>query len=77
MAIDAVLLNRNLEHLAGRGAVDIAALGKDLLTPLFTGKPCDDTGFDSRKVCHQKLSAFSGNKGSTDELGKSIRHIFV
>ena len=77
MSIDAVFLHRDLEHLRCRGAVDISAFGEDILTPFFTGKPCNDTGLNSRKVSHQKLCTFSGNKSSTNELGKGIWHVFI
>lgn len=50
MSVDAVFFDRDLEHLTGAGAVNVAALGKDILPPLFTGEPRDDTSFDGAEV---------------------------
>ena len=72
-----MLLDRDFEHLAGRGAVDVAALGKDLLTPLFTGHPCDDACFNGRKVRDNELLAVSGNEGRPDQLRERVRHILI
>ena len=77
VAIDAMLLDRNLEHLRRTRAVDVAAIGKDLLSPALISKPRDDTGLDGRKVRHQELCALTRDERGADELGQGIRHIFI
>ena len=68
VSVDTMLLDRNFEHLAGRGAVDIAAFGKYLLSPVLTGHPCDDAGLDCRKVGDNELVAVFRNKGCSYKL---------
>ena len=77
VAVDTMLLDRHLKHLAGRSAVDIAALFKDLLSPALVCVPCDHTGLNSGKVCYKELCAISGNEGSADKLGEGVRDIFI
>ena len=72
-----MLLHRDLEHLTGRGAVDVTAICKDLLTPDLTGKPRQHSGFDGREVRHDELAAFLRHKGCPDQLRERVRHILV
>ena len=77
MAVDAVLLDRHPEHGTGAGTVNVAALSKDLLTPRFAGKPCNDAGFNSTEVGNEELGTFPWNKGGTDKLAERIRDILI
>ena len=77
MAVDAMLFDWYLKHLRCTGAVDVAAIGKDLLSPALICEPCDDTGFDGRKVRHQELCALTRDECGSNELGQCIRHIFI
>ena len=77
VAIYAVLLNRDLEHLRCGGAVDVAAFLEDLLTPDFTGKPRQHSGLDCREVRDNKPISGLRHKGSADQLRECIWHIFV
>ena len=72
-----MLLDGNTEHLRCRCAVDVLAVGKDLLPPCFSGKPRNDTGFDCRKVRNNEFAVALRNKRCADKLGQRIRHIFV
>ena len=77
VAIDPVLFHGNLEHLAGAGAVDVAALLENLLPPRLPGVPGDDAGLDGGEVGHQKLSAVLGNERGADQLGECVRHVLI
>ena len=77
VAVDTMLLDRDLKHLTGRSAVDIAALFKNLLSPAFVCIPSDDTGLNRRKVSDKELSALSRDEGRADQLGEGVRYIFV
>ncbi len=50
---------------------------KDLLPPCLSGKPRNDTGFNSRKVSNDKFAVTLRHKRCADQLGQRIRHIFV
>ena len=56
MAVDAVLLDRYLEHTGRRCAVYIAAIDEDIQTPLFPGQPRDHAGLDGREVRHHEAA---------------------
>ena len=74
MAVNAVLFHRHTEHLAGGGAVNIAAVREHLHAPLLTGQPCDHAGFHRAEVADDELSTCAGNEGSADQLGQHVRH---
>ena len=44
------------EKMTVRNQHDVAAFLEDLLTPEFTGKPCEDSCFDCRKVRHHEFA---------------------
>ena len=77
MPVDPVLLDRDLEHLACAGAVDVSTFLEYLLTPRFPGVPGDNAGLDGRKVGHEELGAILGNERGADQLRERIRHIFI
>ena len=61
-----VLFDRNMKHGACRGTVDVATIGKHLLTPLLSGKPCDDSSLNSGKICDIVSAVWFRHKSSTD-----------
>ena len=69
VTVDAVLFHRNAEHLRCRRAVDVLALGKDLLPPSLPGKPCNDPGFNGREVGNDEFPAVLRDKCCADQLG--------
>ena len=77
MGVPAMLFHRHMEHLGGRCAVDVAALGKPLLPPLLPGEPGDDPCLDCGEVGHDELPAVLRHKSGADELGQGVRHILV
>ena len=77
MSVDAVLFDRNTEHLGSRSTVDVLALCKNLLPPFFSGKPCNNTSFDGGEVSNDEFAVTLGNECGADQLGQGIRHIFV
>lgn len=77
VAVDAMFLHRDLEHLTGRGAVDVTAVCEDLLTPDLTGKPCQHSGLDGREVCHDELAVFLRHECRPDQLRECVRHILI
>ena len=77
MSVNAVLHNRNAEHLRGRCTVNILTICKSVHLPLFIRKPGNDTSLNCWKVSHDKLHSRSWNKCSTDQLGECIRHIVI
>ena len=66
VAVDTVLDHGDMEHLAGRSAVDISTLGEYLLPPLLPGNPGNGPRFDSRKVRHKEAASWFGNEGGAD-----------
>ena len=46
VAVDAMLLDRHLEHTGRRRAVYVAAIDEDIQAPLFPGQPRDHAGLD-------------------------------
>src|SRR5699024_12185065 len=77
MSIDAMLLHRNMEHLACRCAVNIAPILKNLEPPSLPGKPGDYPRLDCREVRYNELPAVLRHKCRANELGKGIRDIFI
>ena len=77
MGVLAMLFHRHMEHLGGRGTVNVPALGKNLLTPLLPSEPSNDTRLDCGEVGHDELSAVLRHKGGADKLGQSVRYILV
>ena len=73
MAVNAVFDHGDMEHLAGRSAVDVTALGEHLLPPLLSGDPGDDPRFDGRKVRHEEAASRLGDKGGANQFGKHQR----
>ena len=69
--------DRNMEHLTGTGAVNVAAIFKDLLPPGLTRIPGDDSCLDGTEVGNIKLTAILRNKSSADQLRERIRHILI
>ena len=64
----AVLLHGDVEHGAGRRAVDVAAVGKHLLPPLLSGDPCDDPRLNSSEVSHEEAASRLRHEGCADQL---------
>lgn len=77
MTIDTVLFHGHFKHLTGRCAVNVAAVCKDILPPLFPGKPSQHSGLNGRKIRNNEFVTGFGDKGGADQLGQRIRHIFV
>src|SRR5699024_1409527 len=77
MSIDAMLLHRNMEHLACRCAVNIAPILKNLEPPSLPGKPGDYPRLDCREVRYNELPAILRHKCRANELGEGIRDIFI
>ena len=77
MAIYAVFLNWDMEHLACTGAVNVAATLEYLLPPHLTGIPSDNAGFDGAEIGNIELSTFLRNEGCPDQLREGVRDIFI
>ena len=77
MAVNPMLLNRDMEHLTGTGAVDVTTCFKDLLTPRLTGIPRDDSCFDGTEVGNIKLRTILRDEGCPDQLGEGVRDILI
>ena len=77
MAVNAMLLNRNMEHLTGTGAVDVTTCFKDLLTPRLTGIPRDDSCFDGAEVGNIKLRTVFRDERCPDQLREGVRDVFL
>ena len=72
-----MFLNGDLEHLAGRRTVNVAALFKDLLAPKLSGKPREYARFNRGKISYQEFAADLRNKSGAYQLRQRVRHIFV
>ena len=72
-----MLLDRHVEHLAGRSAVDVAAGLKDLHTPGFAGQEGQHTCFDSGEVADDEFVPLLRDKSSADQLAECIWNILV
>ena len=70
MGIASVLFHGDLEHLACGSAVDVASCGKDLLTPLLSGNPGYDAGFDGGKVGNIESASGFRNERRADKFGQ-------
>ena len=77
MRVLTVLLNRDFEHLAGGGTVNVAAGAENFCSPFFTGKVAKHPGFDRGKVRNDELVPWPGNEGSSDQFGKDTRHRII
>ena len=77
MAVDPMFDHGDMEHLAGRSAVDVTALGEYLLPPLLPSDPGDDPRFDGRKVRHEEAASRLGDKGGADQFGEHQRDRIV
>ena len=77
VSIDTMLLNRDMEHLAGRCTVNVAAISENLLSPLLSGKPCDDSCLDGCEVRHKKAVTGFRNECGTDQLRQHHRHRLI
>ena len=74
MPVHAVLFHGDMEHLRSGSAVNVAALCKNLLPPMFPSDPCDDPRLDGGEVCHIKTAAGFRHKGGADKLGQYQRY---
>ena len=72
-----MLFNRNLEHLTGAHAVNIATVFEELHTPFLPSQPGNHSSLNGRKVGYIKELALWWNKGCADKLRQSIRYIFI
>ena len=72
-----MLLDRDMEHLTGAGAVDVTSGFKDFLTPRLTGIPRDDSCFDGAEVGNIKLRTILRDEGCPDQLGEGVRDILI
>ena len=77
MTVHAMFLDRDFEHLACGGAIDVAVIGEDVQSPLFPGNEGKHAGFDCGKVCHDELPAGRRYERRPDELRKCIRYVVV
>ena len=77
IAVLAVLDHRNVEHLRGGGAVDVAAVAEDLHAPFLPGEPRCDAGLDRGEVCHHQLASRLRYNAGADELGQDAGHVVV
>ena len=68
VSVDAVLDYWHAENLRSRGTVDVLAVCERLHSPRFTGKPCNDSCFNRREICHEEFVAGLWNKSSTNQL---------
>ena len=68
MTVDTMFFHRNMEHLGGGGAVDVAAPGEHLLPPLLPGDPGDDPCLDCGEVGHEEPAPRPGDKGGADQF---------
>ena len=68
MTVDAVFFDRNAEHLAGRGTVDVFAFCEYLGAPGFTGKVGQYSGFDGGEVTDNEFVSGTGHEGCPDQL---------
>ena len=66
VSVDTVLLDRHMEHLGRRRAVNVAATCKDLLSPRLVCHIGDHAGLDCGEVGHEEAATFLGYKGSTN-----------
>ncbi|MPN47561.1 hypothetical protein SDC9_195164 [bioreactor metagenome] len=74
MPILSVLDHGHLEHLTGRGAVDVAAVLEYLNAPLLPCQPGDDAGFDGAEVRYDESAAIARDKRCTDQFRQDIWH---
>lgn len=77
MTIDTMFFNGDMEHLACAGTIDVTAISKNIKPPLFSGQPCNYTGFDCRKVCNDEFAALVRDECCTNQLGKDIWHRII
>ena len=77
MAIDAVLDDWDAEHGRRRGAVNVAIVGKDVHTPLFTGQPRQHACLDGREVRDTQHRIVGRDERRADELGQCAGYIAV
>ena len=77
VTVDAMLHDRNAEHLRCRRAVDILPIGKSIHTPLLPGKPCDNSRLDCAEISYDKLISLAGNKRRAYQLRQCIRNIII
>ena len=72
-----VLLHRHVEHLAGGGAVYVAALPEHVQAPVLSCQPRGDPRLDGAEVADREGLALGGHKGRPDELRYRVRHVAV
>ena len=77
LSVNAVLYYRHMEHLTGRGTVDVLSFQKGFQSPVLPGFPCKHTGFDGGEVGHDELTALFWDQHGSDQLGKHIRGVAV
>ena len=80
MRVLAVFFHRNLEHLAGAGAVDVPAVVKHFRPPFLPREMGQDSGLNGRKVADDKLISGARDKRGADQFGQHsgdgiIQHI--
>ena len=72
-----MLLHGDVEHLGGRGAVDVAALAEGVEHPLLAGEPGQHPRLDRAEVAHREGPAIARDEGRADELRQGVRHALV
>ena len=77
IAVLTVLDHRNMEHLRGGGAVDVAAVAEDLHAPFLSGEPRCDASLDRGEVGHHQLASRLRYDAGADELGQDAGHVVV
>ena len=60
--------DRHVVHHAGRLAVDVLPGPEGIQDPLFTGEPCEHSGFDGREVRDHEPAPLRRDEGRPDQL---------
>ena len=74
MPVHTVLFHGDMEHLRSGSAVNVATVCKNILPPMLSGDPRDDSRLDGGEVCHIKAASGFRHKGGSDKLGQYQRH---
>ena len=75
--VDSVFDDRDVEHLGGRGAVDISAVAEGFESPLLSGDPSDHTRLDGGEVCNDPAAARLWDESSTNQFRESRAYIVI
>ena len=77
VSVDAMLDYWHTENLRSRGTVDVFAVCERLHPPRFAGKPCNDSCFNRREICHEELITGLWHECRPNQLRERVRNVFI